>query len=118
MKSSLRHGLARSIALTIYVAIYVFAPAIHHHHTAEARPSQSALASDIGPLLKGSASDDSDDEDEGHCSLCSVLSLAQVTPTLLQTEAIPLAPAKALFAVAIGRPFPITATTHSRAPPV
>jgi hypothetical protein len=116
MRAFLHHYLARLAALGIYVAVYVFAVAIHHHHNAEAWPNWLSSASGVS-LLQASTPDDSDDEDEDHCLLCSVLHLAQILPTLLHADVMAPPAAEEFLAGAVAQPFPIRAITHSRAPP-
>jgi hypothetical protein len=116
MSSFLRCPLIGNTALAAYLAVHVFAGALHHHE-AESRPERSPIAYNIEQqfLISSQADNDSDEET---CLLCSVLHLAQILPTALHFEAITTPTGEALSATAIIRPHPLQTATHSRGPPL
>jgi hypothetical protein len=106
--------LASKATLTVYLAVNVGAAALHHHHEVDTRPGGLALGSDTRPQLRDSPTDDDDDE---HCLLCSILNLARILPTARCVDAVAALSEEAFPTIAIKRPNPLETYTHSRAPP-
>jgi hypothetical protein len=116
MKSLARCPLASLAALATYLVVHVIVPATHHHQGTESRCDGSSRTTANCYLVSGVPADDAH-EDEDHCLLCGVLHMAQITLTIFHADAITASSHEVVSAVAIVRPFPISTSTHSRAPP-
>src|SRR5262249_14862860 len=116
MKLLARCPLVSVAALTTYLMVHVVAPATHHHHATETRCAWSPRTTANCYLVSGVLVDDNDN-DEDHCPVCGVLHMAQMAPTLFDPVVV-ISFSDELFSVAAPvRPFPIIASTPSRAPP-
>jgi hypothetical protein len=116
MKALLRSPLVSIAALAGYLAVHVFACALHHHHGMENRPASLLAACEAGLQIQAAGTAENDQEET--CLLCSVLHSAQSAPTTCHFEAVAALVGKAFSTVAIIRPYPIETVAHSRAPPL
>jgi hypothetical protein len=114
MKIFLRCPLVSVAALATYLVVHVFAGVLHHHGAED--PGMSPTA-DNSALQFQTTSPHENDEEES-CLLCSVLHLAQISPTALHLEAATALSDEALPAIAIIRPHPLPTATKSRGPPL
>jgi len=110
------HRLATFAALTAYLVVNLGAGALHHHHGSAARPAEVPTAR--GPDLQFLAAGQADDDEEETCLLCSVLHLAQASPSTVHGEALVAPTGEAFSAAALLEPHLLAAPAHARSPPL
>jgi hypothetical protein len=115
MQCFLRCPLVSIAALTVYLLVNVVGGALHHHCGVESSPG--ALASGSATDLQFQTGSATDDDDEEHCLICSVLQLARILPTPCYGETITVLIGEAFPTAAITLPHLLETATHPRAPP-
>jgi hypothetical protein len=114
MKVFLRCPLVSVAALATYLVVHVFAGVLHHHG-AENQLGMLPTADTKALQLQKTSPHENDEEES--CLLCSVLHLAQISPTALHLEAVTALSDEGLPATALIRPHPLPTATNSRGPP-
>jgi hypothetical protein len=110
-----RRSLISLAALAAYLAVYVFAAALHHHGP-ESLPGKQPAASNVSGQFQ--ESDQAASHEDSDCPLCSVLRLAQIPQIACDLTEAPAPAFNEPSSEALIRPYPLAPLTHSRAPPL